>query len=161
MTAGAMMARVMVDLAAMAGATMDHEAVVLPVADLVDRAIVVPMALVVSGADPTVLLLAAPDLAARMVVLDVDLAVPMVLVAADRIVVPALVAKADLMVAAKVDPMAVVLAVPMVLAAVAQDVVLAPVVLVVREEVRAEGASSSGWIKLTVSSTKSCGRLSP
>jgi hypothetical protein len=156
MTAGAMMARVMVDLAAMAGATMDHEAVVLPVAGLVDRAIVVPMALVVSGADPTVLLLAAPDLAARMVVLDVDLAVPMVLVAADRIVVPALVAKADLMDAAKAVPMAVV---PMVPAGVA-GVVLAlvvPEVLVVR----AEGIWNTGWIKSTASSTKSSARLSP
>ena len=54
--------------------------------------------------------------------------------------------------------MVVVPAVPMVLAVVAQDVVLAAVVL---EEVRAEAASSSGWIRLIASSTKSCGRLSP
>ena len=29
------------------------------------------------------------------------------------------------------------------------------------EEVRAEGGSSNGWIRLIASSTKSCGRLSP
>jgi hypothetical protein len=48
--------------------------------------------------------------------------------------------------------------VPMVLAAVAQDVVRALVDLVAG---RAEGVSSSGWIRLIASSTKSCDRLSP
>lgn len=145
-----------VDLAVMAGATVDRETVALRIADLADRAIVVPMALVVSGADPTVLLLAARDLAARMVVLAVDPVVRMVPVAGDRIMVPALVAKADLMDAAKAVPMAVV---PMVPAGVA-GVVLAlvvPEVLVVR----AEGIWNTGWIKSTASSTKSSARLSP
>ena len=151
---GAMMVRVdraLEDLAVMVGAMTAQVAAALRVADLVDREIVVPMAPVVSGADRTVLLVADRERAARMVVLvDVDPAVPMVLAAADRIVVPALVAKVDLMVA--------VPAVPMVLAAEVAGVVLA---LVVPEEVRAEGASSSEWIKSTASSMKSFDRLSP
>lgn len=103
--------------------------------DLVDREIVVPMAAapVASGADPTVFLAAARALVDRTVVLVADLAVPMVLVAVAQNVVPAL---ADL-------------AVPVVLAA------------EVAGAVRAEAASSSGWIRLTASSTKSFVRLSP
>jgi hypothetical protein len=67
------------------------------------------------------------------------LAARVVLAAGDRDVVP--------MVVARVDPR--VLA-----AAVGQDVVPALAV-------RAEGILSSGWIRLTASSTKSCARLSP
>ena len=109
---GAMMARVAsetVDRGVKARATADLVRMALRVVDLVDREIVVPAeaARVASGADPMVLL-AARDLAARMVVLAVDLVVRMVPVAVDLIVVPALAAKVDPTVVAKadlVDPM--------------------------------------------------------
>lgn len=86
MMVGGMTARVMVDLAVMAGATADRETAALRVADQVDREIAAPIALVVSGADRMVLL-AARDLAAPMVVLAVAPAVPMVLAAEGQDVV--------------------------------------------------------------------------
>jgi hypothetical protein len=91
--------------------------------------------------------------------------VQMALRGADRvdrvIVVPTVVVPAVRMVLVVVDvvPMVAAQVVRMVHAAADQDVVQAlvdPAVLAGRE-----GVSSSGWIRLTASSTKSCGRLSP
>jgi hypothetical protein len=95
--------------------------------------------------------------------------VRMALRGADRVdretVVPMVVVPAVRMVLVVVDvvPMVAAQVVRMVHAAevVVRDVVLAAEDLVVLEEVRAEGVSSNVWIRLTASSTKSCGRLSP
>jgi len=90
--------------------------------------------------------------------------VRMVLLGADRVDREIVVPTAAALAVSGADPMdllvarmVVVPAVRMVLVAVAQDVVP----MVAARVVRAEGISSSGWIRLIASSTKSCGRLSP